>query len=321
VHNGIISNRHALRADLVRRRHRFSSETNTEVLAHLMAEIYAPGVSVEEAFIKTLPHLEGTFAVVMISCHEVDKLFCAREKSPLILGIASDDNFVGSDLNAFLPYTWQSIILDGGEYAVLSQGGYCIRGIADGEVKRKRIAEIDWNMETAEKGGHRHYTEKEIWEQLEVLRRAMAIPQKEIAALARLMHEVRRNILIGVGTTYCVALFGQYLLASLAGNLPRLSVQIQNWFFLGRGMYTPIAFEAALKMKEVTYLHAEGMPAGFLKHGTLSLIDHESRSVFLVPPKEQSQLYDLTLSSMEKVHARGGRVIAVDFDDVCGHVD
>jgi glutamine---fructose-6-phosphate transaminase (isomerizing) len=457
VHNGIISNHHALRADLARRGHHFSSETDTAVLAHLIEETYAPGVSVEEAFIKALHHLEGTFAVAMISCHEADKLFCAREKSPLILGIASDANFVGSDLNAFLPYTRQAIILDDGEYAVLSRGGYCIRGIADGEVKRKRIVEIDWNMETAEKGGHRHYMEKEIWEQPEVLRRAMAIPQKEIAALARLMHEARRNILIGVGTTYYVALFGQYLLASLAGeftpalssdevgalalmdpetfllgisqsgetfdtlqalrhakaagartgvivNVPgssmtrevefailqnsgpeicvistkaamaqmvllvRLAAELsrlkryslstqplsiikeldrlseslttvlhtqqehirqlvrryqhhQNWFFLGRGMYTPIAFEAALKMKEVTYLHAEGMPAGFLKHGTLSLIDHESLSVFLMPPKEQSQLYDLTLSSMEEVHARGGRVIAVDFDDVCGHVD
>jgi glucosamine--fructose-6-phosphate aminotransferase (isomerizing) len=81
--------------------HRFSSETDTEVLAHFMEETYAPGVSVEEAFIKALHHLEGTFAIAMISCHEADKLFCAREKSPLILGIASDANFVGSDLNAF----------------------------------------------------------------------------------------------------------------------------------------------------------------------------------------------------------------------------
>jgi glucosamine--fructose-6-phosphate aminotransferase (isomerizing) len=94
-----------------------------------------------------------------------------------------------------------------------------------------------------------------------------------------------------------------------------------NWLFLGRGMYTAIAFEVALKMKEVTYLHAEGMPPGFLKHGTLSLIDHRTPSVFLMPPQEQSELYDLTLSSMEEVHARGGRVIAFGFDDVRGHVD
>jgi glucosamine--fructose-6-phosphate aminotransferase (isomerizing) len=104
-------------------------------------------------------------------------------------------------------------------------------------------------------------------------------------------------------------------------QLVRRYHRYENWFFLGRGMYTAIAFEAALKMKEVTYLHAEGMPAGFLKHGTLSLIDHNTPSVFLMPPKEQSELYDLTLSSMEEVHARGGRVIAFGSDDVPGHVD
>jgi glutamine---fructose-6-phosphate transaminase (isomerizing) len=95
----------------------------------------------------------------------------------------------------------------------------------------------------------------------------------------------------------------------------------RNWFFLGRGLYTPIAFESALKMKEVTYLHAEGMPAGFLKHGTLSLIDQDVPSVFLIPPKETRDLFDLTLSSLEEVHARGGRVIAFGFDDIGTRVE
>jgi glutamine---fructose-6-phosphate transaminase (isomerizing) len=457
AHNGIISNYHALRADLQRRGHRFSSETDTEVFAHMLEETWRPGVSVEEAFIKGLHDLDGTFAIVMISRHEPDKLFCAREKSPLILGLASDASFVGSDLNAFLPYTRQAITLDDGEYAVLSRDGYCVRGIANGEVKSKQTAEIDWHMEAVEKNGHQHYMEKEIWEQPEVVRRAMAIPQQEIATLARLMHEARRNILIGVGTTYYVALFGQYLLASLAReftpalsadevgalalmdpetfllaisqsgetfdtlqalrharaagartgvivNVPgssmtreagfailqnsgpeicvistkaamaqmvlllRLAAELsrlkrhrsatqplnifkelnhlselltnvlqtqqehirqlvrryhhyENWFFLGRGIYTAIAFESALKMKEVTYRHAEGMAAGFLKHGTLSLIDHKTPCVFLMPPEEQSALYDLTLSSMEEVHARGGRVIAFGSNDVRGPVD
>jgi glucosamine--fructose-6-phosphate aminotransferase (isomerizing) len=340
---------------------------------------------------------------------------------------------------------------------VLSRTDYCVRGISDGEVRTKAVAQIDWSTETVEKGGYQHYMEKEIWEQPDAIRRAMAIPQQDIVALARLMQESRRTLLIGVGTTYYVALFGQYLLASLAGefapalssdevgalglmdpetfvlgisqsgetfdtlqalrqakaagartaaivNVPgssmtrevglavlqnsgpeicvistkaaiaqmiillrlaaevsrlkrhgsatqplrifkelsRLSEQLvtvlrtqqgyirqlarryqhqRNWFFLGRGLYTPIAFEAALKMKEVTYLHAEGMPAGFLKHGTLSLIDQEIPSVFLIPPKEARDLFDLTLSSLEEVHARGGKVIAFDFDAIGAHVD
>jgi glutamine---fructose-6-phosphate transaminase (isomerizing) len=151
VHNGIISNYHALRVDLTRRGHRFSSETDTEVFAHLLEETYCPGVAVEEAFIKALHYLDGTFAIVMLARHEPDKLFGAREKSPLILGLASDASFVGSDLNAFLPYTQQAIILDDGEYAVLSRDGYCVRGIGTGEVKSKQITEINYHMEAVEK--------------------------------------------------------------------------------------------------------------------------------------------------------------------------
>jgi len=95
----------------------------------------------------------------------------------------------------------------------------------------------------------------------------------------------------------------------------------RNWFFLARGIFTPIAFEAALKMKEVTYLHAEGMAAGFLKHGTLSLVDEETPCVFLVPPKADKEVFDLTMSSLEEVRARNGRVIAIAFDPVPGGAD
>jgi glucosamine--fructose-6-phosphate aminotransferase (isomerizing) len=457
VHNGIISNHHALRADLQRRGHTFSSETDTEVFAHILEETYQSAVSVEEAFVKALHFLEGTFAIVMISRYDARKIFCAREQSPLVLGLAAGMNFIGSDVNAFLPYTQQTIVLEDGEYAVLSCTDYCVRGISDGEIRRKSVAQISWSTETAEKGGFQHYMEKEIWEQPDAIQRAMAIPQPEIVALARLLLESRRTLLIGAGTTHYVALFGQYLLAALAGefapalssdevgalglmdpetlvlgisqsgetfdtlqalrqakaagartaaiiNVPgstmtrevgsavlqnsgpeicvistkaamaqmiillrlaaevsrlkrhgsatqplrilkdlnRLSEQLmtvlrtqqlsirrfarryqhqQHWFFLGRGLYTPIAFESALKMKEVTYLHAEGMPAGFLKHGTLSLIDQDTPSVFLIPPKEARELFDLTLSSLEEVHARGGKVIAFGFDEIGAHVD
>jgi glutamine---fructose-6-phosphate transaminase (isomerizing) len=107
---------------------------------------------------------------------------------------------------------------------VLSRSGCCIRGIAVGEIRNKQVGEIDWNAETAEKGGYQHYMEKEIWEQPEAIRHAMAIPQKEIATLARLMHAARQSFLISVRTIYYVALFGQYLLASLSGKFaPALS--------------------------------------------------------------------------------------------------
>ena len=457
VHNGIISNHHTLRTELKSHGHHFSSETDTEVFAHLLEEMHRPGVSVEEAFVNALHRLEGTFAMAMISSHEPKRIFCAKEKSPLILGIGSEANFIGSDANAFLPYTRRAILLEDGEYAVVSRDGYCVRAIARGEVRSKRIMEIDWTIETTEKAGYRHYMEKEIWEQPEVIRRAMEVSQKEITSLAHLMREARKSLLVGVGTTYYVALFGQYLLAALAGefapalssdeagalalmdpetlllaisqsgetfdtlqalrqaktagartaaivNVPgssmtreaglvipqnsgpeicvistkaamaqmvlmiRLAAELgylkqrwlgaenlkilkelahlpklmeitlqtlqerihklairyhqkRNWFFLGRGIYTPIAFESALKMKEVTYLHAEGMPAGFLKHGTLSLIDKETPSVFLVPPKEEKELCELTMSSVQEVRAREGKVIAFSFDEAQGCFD
>ena len=457
VHNGIISNYHALRTELQRRGHRFASETDTEVFAHLLEEIYQPGASVEETFAQALRRLEGSFAVAMLSSYTPQQLFCAREKSPLVLGVGSDLTWIGSDVNAFLPFTHKAVLLADGEYAVLSHDGYCVRGIADRSVHQPPMAHLNWAPQAAEKAGHRHFMHKEIWEQPDIIRRALQVPPEEITALAQLMREAQRTVLVGIGTTYYVALFGQYLLAALAGecamalssdeagalaasrpntlaltisqsgetfdtlqalrqaraagartaaivNVPessmtrevgltilqdsgpeicvistkaamgqmvlllRLAAELarlrgrgrdaaasqalealdqlpdlitlalrtqeahirelalryhhrQNWFFLGRGLYTPIAFEAALKMKEVTYLHAEGMPAGFLKHGTLSLIDEEIPSVFLLPPQEEKELFELTLSSIAEVRARRGKVIAFACDAVQGGVD
>src|SRR5712692_1235770 len=194
VHNGIISNYRALREELQAQGHHFFfSETDTEVFAHLLEETYQPGVSVEEAFIKALRRLEGTFAIAMISTYEPRRIFCAREKSPLILGIASAATFVRSDINAFLPYTRQTILLDDGEYAMLSKESYCVRGIRDGEMKSKKLMEIQWHTESNGKAGYRHYMEKEIEEQPDVIRRAMEVPQKDIDSLARSIREAQRN--------------------------------------------------------------------------------------------------------------------------------
>ncbi|HEX9445048.1 MAG TPA: glutamine--fructose-6-phosphate transaminase (isomerizing) [Candidatus Binatia bacterium] len=457
VHNGIISNHPALRAELQGLGHRFVSETDTEIFAHLLEEAARGALSVEQAFIRALKRLEGTFAIAMISSRDPKKIFCAREKSPLILGIAPGAHFVGSDVNAFLPYTRRAVILDDGDYAVISRDEYRVRGISRGEARSKRVTEIEWHLDDIDKGRHRHYMEKEICEQPETIGRALEVGEEEIGALAHLLCRSRRSLLVGVGTTYYVALFGQYLLASLAGefapavssdeaevlvpsdpdglilavsqsgetfdtlqalrraraagtrtaaivNVPgssmtreadlvihqnsgpeisvistkaamaqmvllvRLAIEVArtkervrngkyqgmldelkdlprlveatidtargairalagrysskpNWFFLARGIFTPIAFEAALKMKEVTYLHAEGMAAGFLKHGTLSLVEEQTPCVFLVPPREEKELFDLTMSSLEEVRARKGKVIAFSYDAIPGGAD
>ncbi len=121
----------------------------------------------------------------MISSHEPKRLFCAREKSPLILGITPEASFVGSDVNAFSAYTRKAIVLDNGEYAVLSLTGSRVRGIADGKLRDKRATEIDWDVGSAEKAGYRHFMAKEIWEQPEVIKRAMEVPWRGDNLLCR----------------------------------------------------------------------------------------------------------------------------------------
>ena len=108
-----------------------------------MEETYGSGSCIEAAFVRMLRRLEGTFAVALISRDEPEKIFCARQKSPLILGLDSGTNFVGSDINAFLPYTRQAILLDNGEYAMVSRDGYHIKSILTGEEHYKQVAQIE----------------------------------------------------------------------------------------------------------------------------------------------------------------------------------
>jgi glucosamine--fructose-6-phosphate aminotransferase (isomerizing) len=143
VHNGIISNHEEIRRGLRDRgSHFFFSDTDSEVIVHLMEEVYQPGLSVEQTFVWVLRHLEGTFAMAMISTSEPRKIFCARQKSPLVLGIDSGTKFVSSDSNAFLTYARQSVPLDDGEYAVLSSEAYYIRDIVTGDERNNYVTRI-----------------------------------------------------------------------------------------------------------------------------------------------------------------------------------
>jgi glutamine---fructose-6-phosphate transaminase (isomerizing) len=148
VHNGIISNYGDLKTELQKRgNHFFFSHTDTEVIAHLMEEA-CQDCSVDEAFVKVLRRLEGTFAVAMISIGEPQKIYCASQKSPLILGINSGTKFVSSNVEVFLPYTRRAVPLDYGEYAVISANDYSIRAISSAEQRYKEVVEIDWKIES-----------------------------------------------------------------------------------------------------------------------------------------------------------------------------
>ena len=428
----------------------FASETDTEIIAHLIEQRFAECGDVERAWVSALKGLEGSYALAMISTHDPERVFCARHESPLIIGVGSDSNFVGSDFNAFIDYTKNTVILDDGEYGIISKDSYSVKSLRSGEVVEKPITVVPWDSELSRKGGYPHYMLKEIHEQPQAVRAALCISGEEIAALADMITAARRVHLLGVGTTYYVAVLGQYLFAALAdmevpavssdefrhldksdrdslvmaisqsgetydtvmslrhakergaktaaivnvvgssiarmvdrvilqgsgpevcvvstkaalvqmillarlalevgtrrGTLPAAArreheaalaalpaeietilneksgliraaayrhARVANWLFLGRGIYYPIALEAALKMKEVTYVHAEGMPGGFLKHGTLSLVDDKLYTLVFVQPPNAGELHAMTMSSVEEVRARGGFVFGFTFD-------
>lgn len=443
VHNGIIANYRHLREELTAEGHEFRSSTDTEAIVHLIEKYHRSMGSLERAFVKALGRLEGSFAVAMVSVHEPDRIYCARHESPLLIGTKPDATYLGSDINAFLGYTRSVIALEDGQYAILLPGQVCVKDLATRQIQPKTILDVNWNVESAKKGGHPHFMIKEIHEQPQTVVRALEVDAASIEALAALIKAHARTYLVGVGTTYYVAQMAQYYFSSLArtfipvissdefrslahvdsdtlviaisqsgetydtldairfakehgartaavcnvmgASLPRVvdhaiiqgsgpeicvvstkaalgqivvllrvaaalgalvgaraeaetvtrdlrllpdaiaqllderkgdietlarrHCHIGNWLFLGRGIYYPVALESALKMKEVTYLHAEGMPAGFLKHGTLSLIDQSFYTVMLAPSKEEGALYTATMGNAEEVKARGGFLI------------
>jgi glucosamine--fructose-6-phosphate aminotransferase (isomerizing) len=450
VHNGIIDNYRALRDRLAAEGHTFRSETDTEVVAHLCESHLASAGDPVEAFLRAVAELQGSYALALVTAHLPGRILCAKQRSPLILGLGDDGNYVGSDFNAFIERTKRAVILEDGEVAVISAEDYFVRERESGDLVRKNVTHIAWDAEMAKKGGYPHYMLKEIHEQPQAVRAALQAERASIVAIADRLARARQVYLTGVGTTYYVALAGQYLFSELTGRYaaavstdefrnvarpgegdavlaisqsgetydtldaircarergaatasivnvvgsslqratdvsvlqmsgPEISVistkaalaqmvilaqlaaalaeregpegsaragearraldelpdqiqrfvneqsglvnalarrhaQVHNWLFLGRGIYAAIGLECALKMKEVAYVHAEGMPAGFLKHGTLALVDETMRSLVFLPPRADQRLFELTESSAHEVRARGGKIVAFAFD-------
>lgn len=450
VHNGIISNFRALKEELVKEGHKFVSNTDTEVLPHLLEKYYRLEGNVEKALVRVINILEGTFALSFLTTHLPNHIFCAKRESPLMLGIGDEIKFIGSDFNSFIDYTKNAVIIDDGEYAIVTKDSYVVKNSLSMEEVPKQILKIDWDSETSKKGGYPHYMLKEIYEQPQTVTNALDIEQSALNNIVDMIHQSDTTYLVGVGTTFYVAKFGQYMLSSLAGEFcpsissdefpilanvdekdlvlsmsqsgetydtlsalryakskgaktaaivnvmgstisrtvdetilqgsgPELCVistkaalsqmvvlsliglrlalkkkridkkqyemsvatlhelpdiihgilnersgfihriahnycKIKHWLFLGRGIYYPVALESALKMKEVSYVHAEGMPGGFLKHGTLAMIDQDIYSIVFIPPKEDKVLYESTMHSVEEIRARSGFVLGLHFD-------
>jgi glucosamine--fructose-6-phosphate aminotransferase (isomerizing) len=449
VHNGIIENFSALRKMLQMQGHTFRSETDTEVLAHLIEAAFDG--KLEDAVIDALNLVQGTYGIAVISSKDPEKIVCARQGSPLLIGLGEGEFYVASDVAAILQHTRQVVYLDDGEMGVLTGDGYQVLDLNAQRIS-KGVSRIDWSLDEIEKGGFEHFMLKEIFEQPQTIENTMrgrlvveegfsklgglnlskeelqAIDQVVITAcgtswhsgliggmyieeLARIRSDVEyasefryRNPIV-TDKTLCVVVSqsgetadtlaamreakrrgaktlglvnvvgstiareddgGIYLhagpeigvastkaftsqviaLALLTLKLARLRTmsvvqgrevatamlqlprQIQaildhaekieeiaerfkdatNFLYLGRGYNFPVALEGALKLKEISYIHAEGYPAAEMKHGPIALIDSEMPVVFVAP---HDSVFDKVVSNIQEVKARGGRVICI----------
>jgi glucosamine--fructose-6-phosphate aminotransferase (isomerizing) len=239
VHNGIIENYEVLRRKLVELGHEFSSETDTEVLAHLIDEVFDGNL--EQAVATALSRVEGTYGIAVMHVDDPDKIVVARNGSPLLIGIGADgsgETFVASDVAAILAHTRNVVYLDDGELAVLTRGGHETSRVSEfgsGGIVRlidKEVNHIDWDLELIERGGFEHFMLKEIYEQPDTVRDAMRgrlLEEEGIAHLgglremADVLDNVKRIVITACGTSWHSALIGEYLLEELA----RIPVEVE----------------------------------------------------------------------------------------------
>jgi glucosamine--fructose-6-phosphate aminotransferase (isomerizing) len=459
VHNGIIENYESLRTRLTEAGYVFTSDTDTEVIAHLVHSYYAQGKSLLESTRASLTQLVGAYAIGVIAADNPDQLICARRGSPLLMGIGIGENFIASDVSALLPVTNRIIYLEEGDLVEVERTSYRIFN-QNGELVERPVQTSEISNESVSLGNYRHYMQKEIHEQPQAiadtlesvcnsqsivpgifgafaetsfaqidsililacgtsyhaglvsrywleeiagiqctveiaseyryrtsvpnpktlvvvlsqsgetadtqaaLNHAMAlghihtlaicnVPESALVRLARLRFLTRAGPEIGVAstkafTTQLVALFLLTLvLAKLRHrlteeheqqhlhalrHLPAATQKVldmepdiaklaekfatkQHALFLGRGMHYPIALEGALKLKEISYIHAEAYPAGELKHGPLALVDKEMPVISVAP---NDALLEKLKSNLHEVRARGGELYV--FADADTHI-
>ncbi|MEO8226588.1 MAG: glutamine--fructose-6-phosphate transaminase (isomerizing) [Gemmatimonadota bacterium] len=229
IHNGIIENAGAIRKALAQRGHIFTSETDTEVLAHLIGELYQGNL--EEAVAAALRDVDGAYGLAVISEDEPDVLVAARKGSPLLVGVGDGEWFVASDASPLLQYTRSVVYLDDGEMAVLTRDGYRIRNLDTARID-KPVNQIEWDLTTIERGGYAHFMLKEICEQPESLRNTLRGHLLEEEGTARVtglnlsdddLKRIERIVITACGTSWHSALIGEYMLEEMA----RIPVEVE----------------------------------------------------------------------------------------------
>ncbi|MCW4013882.1 MAG: glutamine--fructose-6-phosphate transaminase (isomerizing) [Candidatus Bathyarchaeota archaeon] len=216
IHNGVIENYLELKDEMIEKGHIFKSRTDTEVLAHLLEEEMKTDIGLQGAMLRVLRRIKGSYAFVVLSTYEPDKIYCARNESPLVLGVSENGTFCASDVPALLPYTNQVNYLRNGEMAVLSLEGYKIVKISDGSEVERPTQEITWSPEMAEKQGYTHYMLKEIHEQPTSLRNGLRLQERYLELLTQFLDRGKEVFLVAAGTSFHSCLAGSYLFSKLA---------------------------------------------------------------------------------------------------------
>lgn len=450
VHNGIIENYLMLKEKLIAKGQKFSSDTDTEIVAHLFADFYEGDM--EEAVKKVLKTIEGSYSLVFMCAAEPDKLICTKKDNPLIIGLGEGENFIASDIPAIIAKTRRTYIMSDGEIATVTKDGVWVQAI-NGTPITKKVFEVNWNAEAAEKGGFEHFMLKEIYEQPKAIKDTMRgrlaengteINFTELGWTPEDFTGISKIFIVACGTAYHAGIVGKYYLENLARipvevdiasefryrnplvdancltivisqsgetidtlaalkeakrlgsrtlavtnvvgssiareadqvvytyagpeiavastkayttqllvmlmlavyvgrlrgtldgnkadalakglhkvpeqlhdmleNVDQIKVFARHYgssldaFFLGRSLDYAVALEGALKLKEISYIHAEAYAAGELKHGTLALI---VEGVPVIVLATQEDVYDKTVSNLQEVKAREAMVIAI----------
>lgn len=215
VHNGIIENYKELKDELIEKGHVFKSETDTEVIPHLIEKYMDEGNDLEDSVRLAVKNLKGSYALAAISCEEPDKVVGIRKESPLIVGKGETEFFIASDAPAILQHTNRIIYLEDNEIVVLNEDGIVIKD-ADGNIVQKELDIIDWTPDMAEKGGYNHFMLKEIHEQPEAVKNTLL----EASEIKKIVHDFpgfNRVCFVACGTSYHASLTGKYLFENLVG--------------------------------------------------------------------------------------------------------
>ena len=216
IHNGVIENFMELKEELLQKGHNFTSRTDTEIIAHLIEEEMKEDVEIGEAILKALRNLEGSYALGIVSSTDPERIYIARNESPIVLGVSEQGTFCASDVPALLPYTNQVIYLRSGEFAVMDEDGFQIKNIQDGTPVVRELQEITWTLEMAEKQGYPHFMLKEIYEQPVSLRNALRLQQRYIDLLSAFMDRGKELFLMAAGTSYYACTAASYMFSRLS---------------------------------------------------------------------------------------------------------